>query len=122
MKKPQWLAIGVCSLLLLAANSRTSPIAQETGSKVRLDTSGVGSAYANFSRVTGTTEELILDFGLNPRAQGVPNEPIRVNNRVVLSFYTAKRLLGALKMAIDRHEKVFGPIEIDARKRMLKST
>ena len=34
--------------------------------------------YANFCRVTGSPEELIVDFGLNPQPVGIPKDPIHV--------------------------------------------
>ena len=87
-----------------------------------IDTSRTRASYANFSRVTGTPEEMIIDFGLNAKPTGTPTEAIVIDQRVILSFYTAKRLLAALKLGIDRHEQVFGPIETDVRKRVLKPT
>ena len=39
--------------------------------------------YANFCRVTGTPEELILDFGLNAQPFGMPTEPVEVKQRIV---------------------------------------
>lgn len=76
------------------------------------------SSYANFCRVTGSPEELIVDFGLNPQPVGVPKDPINVNQRVIMNFYTAKRLLAALQMSIQRHEAVFGVLETDIQKRL----
>ena len=35
--------------------------------------------YTDFCRVTGTPEELIIDFGLTPQPFGVPTVPIHVN-------------------------------------------
>lgn len=37
---------------------------------------------------------------------------------MVLSFFTAKRLLGALHMALQQHENVYGVLEVDVAKRM----
>ena len=34
-----------------------------------------------------------------------------------MNFYTAKRLLTALGMTIQRHEETFGSIELDVRRR-----
>jgi hypothetical protein len=34
-----------------------------------------------------------------------------------MNFYTAKRLLGALHMAIQQHESVYGLLEVDVGKR-----
>lgn len=76
------------------------------------------ATYANFCRVTGSPEELIVDFGLNPQPIGVPKDPIQVKQRIIVNFYTAKRLLAALQMSIARHEAVFGVLETDINKRV----
>ena len=81
------------------------------------DTNAI-AGYANFCRVTGSPEELIVDFGLNPQPIGVPKDPIDVKQRVIMNYYTAKRLLGALQMSIQRHEAVFGVLETDINKRL----
>lgn len=86
--------------------------------QIQIDDAHVQAAYANFCRVTGTPEELIIDFGLNPQPMGVPATPIPVNQRIVTNFYTAKRLLHALTMTIQRHEAAFGVLEIDVQKRL----
>ncbi|MFM8175501.1 MAG: DUF3467 domain-containing protein [Pirellulaceae bacterium] len=74
--------------------------------------------YANFCRVTGSPEELIVDFGLNPQPVGIPRDPIVVKQRIIMNFYTAKRLLAALQMSVQRHEAVFGVLETDINKRL----
>jgi hypothetical protein len=76
------------------------------------------ACYANFCRVTGSPEELIVDFGLNPQPVGVPKDPIHVKQRIIMNFFTAKRLLAALQMSIQRHEAVFGVLETDIQKRL----
>ena len=85
---------------------------------IQFDDSKVCATYANFCRVTGTPEELIIDFGLNPQPIGLPTTPITVNNRIVTNFYTAKRMLLALQTTIQRHEQTFGLLEIDVQKRV----
>lgn len=89
-----------------------------TAAKVVVESSNVTALYANFCRVTGTPEEVIIDFGLNPQPFGVPTEPISVQQRTVMNFYTAKRMLAALETTIKRHEDAFGEIEIDVQKRV----
>jgi len=74
--------------------------------------------YANFCRVTGSPEELIVDFVLNPQPIGVPKDPIHVKQRIIMNYFTAKRLLAALNMSIHRHEQVFGVLETDVQKRL----
>src|SRR6266581_3796839 len=84
-----------------------------------VDTTGMSSAYANFCRVTGTPEELVLDFGLNTQMSPVAGgEPVKLTHRLVLNFFTSKRLLGALHMAVQQHENVYGVLEVDIQKRM----
>ena len=75
--------------------------------------------YANFCRVMGTPEELIIDLGLNKQSVGVPSEPIKISQRVIVNFFTAKRLLAALQMAVQRHEATFGVLETDVQKRIV---
>ena len=88
---------------------------------VKVDDSKLIAMYANFCRVTGTPEELIIDFGLNPQPFGVPNEPVVVNQRIVTNFYTAKRMLHALQLTVQRHEQAFGVLETDVQKRVVPS-
>jgi len=87
--------------------------------QVQLDDSGILACYANFCRVNGTPEELIIDFGLNAQPFGAPTEALKVNQRLVINYYTAKRLLGALSMSVQRHEAAFGVLETDVQKRVL---
>lgn len=86
--------------------------------QIQIDDSKAVSVYANFCRVTGTPEELIIDFGLNPQPFGVPTEPIAVTQRIVTNFYTAKRMLQALMLTIQRHEATFGVLETDVQRRV----
>lgn len=76
-------------------------------------------AYSNFARVTSTAEEVIIDFCLNPNPFQTGRQDIPVSQRLIMNFYTAKRLFSALGMTLQRHEQTFGPIELDIRKRAL---
>jgi hypothetical protein len=84
---------------------------------VEVDDSKALACYANFCRITGTPEELLIDFGLNPQPFRVPTEPIVVTQRIIANLYTAKRLLHALQLTIQRHEATFGAVETDVQKR-----
>jgi hypothetical protein len=76
--------------------------------------------YANFCRVTGTPEELIVDFGLNKQVAGNSPETIQLTQRIIVNFFTAKRLAYALGMAVQRHEQAFGVLETDVQKRVVQ--
>jgi hypothetical protein len=89
--------------------------------QVKMDDSRAAAAYANFCRVTGTPEELIIDFGLNPQPFGVPTEPVMISQRIITNFFTAKRLLHALQLSVQRHEAAFGVLETDVQKRVIPS-
>ena len=102
-----------------AENAAAQGQPQQQQIRVEIDDSNVSAAYANFCRVTGSPEELILDFGLNSQPFGVPTEPIAVTHRIITNFYTAKRLLHTLHMAIQRHEATFGALETDVQKRLM---
>jgi len=60
---------------------------------------------------------VILDFGLNPQPFATGRQDVKANTRLVMNFYTAKRLYAALQMTIQRHEATFGSIELDVRRR-----
>lgn len=75
--------------------------------------------YANFVRVSVTPEELILDLALNTQMTPDAAQPIRVSNRVVMNYFTAKRLSNALQGVVQQYEATYGPLELDFQKRIL---
>ena len=70
--------------------------------------------------MTGTPEELIIDFGLNSQPFGVPHEAVVITQRIVTNYYTAKRMLHALHLSVQRHEQAFGVLETDVNKRVVR--
>ena len=100
---------------------QAAPEAQESQqqARVQVDDSHATCSYANFCRVTGTPEELIVDFGLNSQPFGVPSEPVQITQRIVTNYYTAKRMLHALHLSVQRHEQAFGVLETDVQKRVV---
>jgi hypothetical protein len=82
------------------------------------DERSMALTYTNFFRVTGTPEELIIDFGLNTQQESDGSGQVKLSNRMVMSFYTAKRLRNALQWSVTRYEDNFGEIETDYKKRM----
>jgi len=93
---------------------------QAATAQVPVDDSHIVATYANFCRVTGTPEELIIDFGLNKQIGGDEPETIGLNQRIIVNFFTAKRLAAALVMAVQRHEQAFGVLETDVQKRVMQ--
>jgi len=99
--------------------AQPGPASEGAQQRIQVDIDDVGAvaSYANFCRVTGTPEEMIIDFGLNPQPFAVPTQPIRITQRIITNFYTAKRLLHTLQLTIQRHEAAFGVLETDVQKR-----
>ena len=91
---------------------------QQERAQVEVDDSKAVACYANFCRLTGTPEELLIDFGLNPQPVGMPTQPIAVTQRIITNLYTAKRLLHVLQLTVGRHEATFGSLETDVQKRI----
>lgn len=84
-----------------------------------IEAEGLAALYANFVRVSPSPEELVLDFGLNPNLPGGQVTAVKVAQRLVLNYYTAKRLWAGLGIALQRHEQTFGVLETDVNKRVL---
>jgi hypothetical protein len=87
--------------------------------RIEVDDTKAVSSYANFCRVTGTPEEMIIDFGLNPQPFGMPSHPVTITQRIVTNYFTAKRMLQALHITVQRHEQAFGVLETDVQKRVV---
>jgi hypothetical protein len=88
------------------------------GGDFPIDPAPAPVVYTNFCRVSVTPEELILDLCLNEQVTPDPKRPIRVSNRVVMNFFTVKRLANALHQVVQQHEAAYGPIELDFQKRV----
>jgi hypothetical protein len=98
---------------------------QQTGQpqvRVRVDEREMKTTYANAFRTNGTAEEVMLDFGLNlvTPAQDQNQSPdilFKATDRIILNYYSAKRLAVTLSRLIRQHEEQFGELELDPQKR-----
>ena len=95
--------------------------------RLRVDERNMKSSYANAFRTNGTAEEVMLDFGLNlvgqpQEGQSQPEILFQVNERVIMNYYSAKRLAITLSQLIRRHEEQFGELEMDVAKRRKAGT
>lgn len=108
----------------MANDSKKNEVAEKPaegeGQQIRitLEDAGLEAAYSNFCRVTGTPEELIVDFALNPNPFSQQDQTVKVSQRIVMNYFTAKRLFAALQQTIIRHEQNFGAIELNVRRRL----
>jgi hypothetical protein len=86
---------------------------------IPVDAANRETVYVNFPQVHMTNDEVFLDLAAfagvtNPSAP----EPIVITHRVVMNFFTAKRLADLLRAAVARHEQMFGAIELDVNRRL----
>jgi len=100
----------------MATATGTTPAPQQPA-QFPTDSSQISTVYTNFCRVSVTPEELVLDFGLNSQMTPNQSEPIRLTHRVVMNFYTAKRLMSALHGVVTQHENAYGVLELDFQRR-----
>ena len=94
--------------------------------QVRMDERELKTSYANGFRTQVSADEVIVDFGLNMintlhQASADEAQPVQctfqVSNRVILNYYSAKRLTLALGQLIRRHEDRFGELELNVGNR-----
>ncbi|MEN9359375.1 MAG: hypothetical protein RL095_910 [Verrucomicrobiota bacterium] len=103
---------------------------QQIGTKkirLRVDQREMKSCYSNSFRPIASTEELLLDFGIN---QAMPVEDgkgetaaeivFEVDSRIIMNYYTAKRLALSLNQVVGQYEKQFGEIKLNAADRRTK--
>ena len=105
------------------AEPRPAEPAQRPSSQVAVDDSQALTSYGNFCRLTGTPEELLIDFGLSPQPIGSqqPQTKVNLDQRVIVNYFMAKRLLHLLNGAVQRYEQIFGVLETDVQKRVRRT-
>jgi hypothetical protein len=84
--------------------------------KVKWDTTGMSSSYANVVNVSSTREEVTLLFGTNVTLYtGQEEVTVKLSDRIILSPYAAKRLMILLNNVMSEHENRFGQLNLEAR-------
>ena len=84
-----------------------------TGPTVRFDDTGITNAYANVCNVSSSREEVVLVFGMNNAwerdASGVR---VKLNSRVILNPFAAKRLAMLMDSVVKQYEARFGAMDV----------
>jgi len=98
----------------------TSSDQQNQQFQLKIDDSTTPTTYSTTVRVWGTAEEINLDFAGPIRPGTSPQTAqLKIDQRVVLNPYAAKRLALALSQAVSRFEKTYGTLELDEKKRRI---
>ena len=95
----------------------------ERSVQVHVEATGMETIYANAFQSNATPEEILISFGMNQMLpQQAEDQPaqvrLKLDTRVVLNPYTAKRLAIQLAQMVRQHEVQFGPLELDVSKRI----
>ncbi len=90
--------------------------------RVRIDETNLQMSYVSGFRPTMTAEELVLDIGVNQlRSSDDKEQPhelvFQASNRLVMNYYSAKRMAISLAQIVRQFEQRFGQIELNAVKR-----
>jgi hypothetical protein len=86
--------------------------------QIPVDASNRDTVYVNFFQAHMSNDELFLDVAAFSGMVGGTPEPITLTHRMVMNFYTAKRLAEILRAAVARHEQMFGVLELDPNRRL----
>ncbi|HNX27397.1 MAG TPA: DUF3467 domain-containing protein [Phycisphaerae bacterium] len=96
--------------------------AQNQQVKLTIDQRDMHTFYANAFQTNVTPEELFVSFGTNqpiPAQDGSkqPQIMLKLESRIAMNYYTAKRLAIQLSQAVQGFEERFGVLELDINKR-----
>jgi hypothetical protein len=84
-----------------------------TGPAVKFDDTGIINAYANVCNVSSSREEVVLVFGMNNAWERDASEVhVKLNSRVILSPFAAKRLSLLLSSVVQQYEARFGVMDM----------
>lgn len=107
-------------------SEQTNPESVETVSaagdqqqvQLQIDDANAPMLYSTTVRVWGSSEEINLDFAgpIRPTRQA-GTVRLKVDQRVILNPFAAKRLAIALTQAVRRYEQTYGALELDERNR-----
>jgi hypothetical protein len=90
-----------------------APNKPATGPTIRFDDSEVRNAYANVCNVSSSREEVVLVFGLNNAWERDASEVhVKLNSRVILNPFAAKRLALLLHNVVQQYEARFGAMDV----------
>lgn len=87
--------------------------------QVQIDDQSANTTYSTNVRVWNSAEEFNLDFAGPIRPVNATTARLKVEQRVTLSPWAAKRLALALQQAVVRYEQTYGVLEIDANQRVI---
>jgi hypothetical protein len=109
---PQVTNEGESPMAKSPAEEGAKPAEQPQAPKVRWDTHGLKSTYANFCNATSTCADVVLNFGVNQNWDRMSGEvEIELDHRIILSPFAAKRLSDLLQKLMAEYENRYGELK-----------
>lgn len=79
---------------------------QNAPQQLMLSVANMQTSYSNMVRGLMTSEEVILDFGVNPNLNGrIVDEAVQLTNRIVMTHASAVRLHQLLETMLARRQQ-----------------
>jgi len=94
-----------------------APGGEQEAPRLEIDDANAVSYYAPTARVWGTSEEIVADFAERLVPGSDNTTTMKIDARVIMSPWAAKRLVMAMHQAVQRYEKAYGTIVLDPRQR-----
>ena len=89
-----------------------SATAGDEGQRIRMNTASVKSSYCNMVNVTTTREEVVMNFGVNESwDRGASEYDVRLEHRIVMSPFAAKRLATMHGKLVEEPEGRYGELK-----------
>ena len=83
---------------------------QQAPGRLQIDETGIGVENCDYWLISGTPEEVIVRFG-DTRASAA-GEPIKITHKIILNYYTAKRLRDALSQTMVKYDEALGSMKV----------
>lgn len=94
-------------------DAKTEMPTVSTGPTVKFDDRDISNTYANVCNVSSSREEVVLVFGLNHAWERDGSDVrVKLNSRVILSPFAAKRLAILLDTVVKQYEARFGTMDV----------
>ncbi len=98
-------------------SGETQAAQQQQQVQLQIDETELDVTYSTTVRVWGSAEEINLDFAGPLRPAGPSAARLKIEQRMVLNPWAAKRLAITLGQAVAQYEQAYGALELDQAKR-----
>jgi hypothetical protein len=92
---------------------------QQNQLQVTIDDAQTATLYGSNVRLWNSNEELFVDVAGPLRPTGPKTATMKIEQRVILNPFAAKRLAMMLSQWVHQYEQTYGTVELDERRRRI---